>query len=354
MLVGLVEEPETLYGDTNASIPVLKSLHTQVLRLNLYWGGEFGVATRRPFDSADPNDPAYAWDAYDRVIGAADRANIKVLLTIYGTPSWANGGKAVNIAPKSFDDLRKFAFAAATRYSGSWTTEDNRALPAVHYWTAWNEPNNPAFLSPQYRRSGGRWVMQSARDYVRICNAVYDGVHATLAKAQRVACGLTAPRGNNNPGGLRASVSPINFLQNLKQAGLKRFDAYAHHPYYTFPGETPTTKPTGAAPRSTRITLGNIDLLIAELGRLYGKKPLWITEYGYQTNPPDGFFGVSYAKQAAYLAQAFAIARKKPQIEMMLWFLLRDEPILSGWQSGLMTSAGKKKPAFSAFKRIRG
>ena len=194
MLVGLVEEPETLYGDTNASIPVLKSLHTQVLRLNLYWGGEFGVATRRPFDSADPNDPAYAWDAYDRVIGAADRANIKVLLTIYGTPSWANGGKAVNIAPKSFDDLRKFAFAAATRYSGSWTTEDNRALPAVHYWTAWNEPNNPAFLSPQYRRSGGRWVMQSARDYVRICNAVYDGVHATLAKAQRVACGLTADR----------------------------------------------------------------------------------------------------------------------------------------------------------------
>jgi len=354
MLIGLAEEPGTLYGNPSKSFPVLKSLKTQVLRLNLYWGGEFGVAKKRPFDGADPNDPAYAWDAYDRVIGFADSSKIKVLLTIYGTPRWANGGKGVNVAPKSFADLRKFAFAAATRYSGSWTTEDGRPLPAVYLWTAWNEPNNPVFLSPQYRRSGGRWVMKSARDYARICTAVYDGVHAAGVKGERVACGLTAPRGNNNPGGFRASVSPINFLQNLKKAGLKRFDAYAHHPYYTYPGESPTTKPTGAPPKSIRITLGNIDTLIAQLTALYGKKPLWITEYGYQTNPPDGFFGVSYAKQAAYLKEAFAIARKNPRIEMMLWFLLKDEPVLSGWQSGLMTFGGKKKPAFTAFKRLRG
>jgi hypothetical protein len=37
---------------------------------------------------------------------------------------------------------------------------------------------------------------------------------------------------------------------------------------------------------------------------------------------------------------------------MMLWFLLRDEPSLSGWQSGLMTVSGKKKPAFAAFARL--
>jgi hypothetical protein len=36
----------------------------------------------------------------------------------------------------------------------------------------------------------------------------------------------------------------------------------------------------------------------------------------------------------------------------MLWFLLRDEPNLAGWQSGLETTAGNKKPAYSAYQRL--
>src|SRR5262249_18993798 len=154
------------------------------------------------------------------------------------------------------------------------------------------------------------------------------GVHATLIASERVACGLTSPRGNNNPRGSRPSISPINFLEGLKAAGLRRFDAYGHHPYYTFPGETPKTVPKGAPPRAIRITLGNIDLLVKRLHALYGRRPLWITEYGYQTNPPDNIFGVSWTQQAAYLTEAFRIVRKKPAIQMMLWFLLKDEPFL--------------------------
>ena len=30
----------------------------------------------------------------------------------------------------------------------------------------------------------------------------------------------------------RPSVSPLAFMRALKKAGLKKFDAYAHHPYY--------------------------------------------------------------------------------------------------------------------------
>ena len=37
---------------------------------------------------------------------------------------------------------------------------------------------------------------------------------------------------------------------------------------------------------------------------------------------------------------------------MMLWYLLKDEPVLSGWQSGLMTYQGKRKPAFGAFAAL--
>ena len=106
--------------------------------------------------------------------------------------------------------------------------------------------------------------------------------------------------------------------------------------------------------RSIRVTLGNINVLIRRLTALYGRRPLWITEYGYQTNPPDHVFGVPWAKQASYLTQAFAIARRNPRIELMLWFLLKDEPVLSGWQSGLMTADGRRKPAYGAFRRVSG
>jgi hypothetical protein len=86
--------------------------------------------------------------------------------------------------------------------------------------------------------------------------------------------------------------------------------------------------------------------------QLYGTTRIWITEYGYQTNPPDKIVGVSYAKQAAYLTQAFGIARKNPRIDMMLWFLLKDETNVAGWQSGLLTAGGVKKPAFLAFQHL--
>jgi hypothetical protein len=36
---------------------------------------------------------------------------------------------------------------------------------------------------------------------------------------------------------------------------------------------------------------------------------------------------------------------------MLLWFLLEDETRLNGWQSGLETAAGLRKPAFFAFQR---
>ncbi len=93
-------------------------------------------------------------------------------------------------------------------------------------------------------------------------------------------------------------------------------------------------------------------MLIAELDRLYGKKTrVWVTEYGYQTNPPDTIFGVTRSKQATYLTQAVKIVRANPRIDMFLWFLLRDEQRVSGWQSGLVTFDGKRKPSFDAFRR---
>jgi hypothetical protein len=196
-------------------------------------------------------------------------------------------------------------------------------------------------------------VIQSAIDYAKICNAIYSGVHLSIAAGERVACGGTAPRGNNNPNSLRPSLSPIAFLRAVKKAGLKTFDAWAHHPYNASATDQPTTKPVtenGAA--TNAVTLGNLNDLIKVVTQLYGNKRIWITEYGYQTNPPDSLLGVTYAQQAAYLTEAFAIAKKNPRIDMMLWFLLQDDPSIAGWQSGLLTKNGAKKPSFAAFMKM--
>jgi hypothetical protein len=344
MLVGLLDEA-ALYDDPAYVFPLMQQARVQVLRVNLYWGGRVGVATARPARATDPDDPAYDWELYDRTVNYAAQHRIRLLFSIYGTPRWANGGAGVNVPPRQISDLRNFAFAAAKRYSGTFPGADGRNLPPVRFWLAWNEPNYPLGLKRQYRRVGSGWVIQSAIDYVKICTAVYTGVHATLIKSEKVACGATGPRGNNQPRSAQPKPSPIVFMRALKKAGLRNFDAYAHHPYYGRKTESPTTTPASSA-----ITMGNIGTLISEVTKLWGPRRIWITEYGYQTNPPDRAFGVTYAQQAAYMRQAFDMARKNPRIDMMLWFLLRDEPNLGGWQSGLLTRTGKKKPAFNVFR----
>jgi hypothetical protein len=349
MLVGFYDD-EQIYGRTDWAFTQLKSLRAGVVRITLDWAS---VARRRPGAPADPASRAYNWTAVDNVITKAARQKMRVVIAIYGTPRWA--GPAKNRLPRRITDLRLFAFAAATRYSGTYEVEvgenePTRRLPAVRHWLAWNEPNNPVFLKPQWKKVGGTWRPQSAFDYAKICSAIWAGVHSTGLANEKVACGVTGPRGNDAPASSRPSTSPVVFLTWLRRAGLKRFDAYAHHPYYGSKTEKPTTMPTS----KKSVTLANIGVLINQLNRLYGRsKRLWVTEYGYQTRPPDRLFGVSYATQAKYVHQAIAQAKKTRRIDMFVWFLIRDERRIQGWQSGVVTVNGRRKPAYRAFQTAK-
>jgi hypothetical protein len=346
MLVGIFDPVQPLIAPEK-TFDTLVSLHVKVIRVSLDWGAT--VARKKPAIPRNPADPAYNWDNYDRVVLNAKKHKIQVLLGIYGTPRWAQTGKkSLNRAPAKARYLRDFAFAAAKRYSGKFKRSDGTVLPAVRKWLAWNEPNNPYFLRPQWLKVGKRkYIPVAARTYAWMCTAVWAGVHSTHLKGETVACGTTDSYGNDTPRSRRPSISPTRFLREVKGYGLRHFDAWAHHPYYRRPSQSPTS-----APGRNTVTLANIGVLTKLVGKLYGKKPVWITEYGYQTRPPDPLFGVSWVKQAKYLKQAYAIARRNPRITMMLWFLLRDESRLSGWQSGLITARGKRKPAYYAFRRM--
>ena len=63
-----------------------------------------------------------------------------------------------------------------------------------------------------------------------------------------------------------------------------------------------------------------------DVTRNFGAKPLWLTEYGYQTNPPDRLLGVSYALQAQYIGEAALRVWQQPGVTMLIQFLVRDEP----------------------------
>jgi hypothetical protein len=95
--------------------------------------------------------------------------------------------------------------------------------------------------------------------------------------------------------------------------------------------------------------MAHLATIRTDVTRLFGPVPVWLTKYGYQTNPPDRLLGVSYARQATYVGEAAYKVWSTPGVTMLIQFLVRDEPELGGWQSGLFTVAGTAKPAAAAF-----
>jgi hypothetical protein len=202
----------------------------------------------------------------------------------------------------------------------------------VRDWTIWNEPNQRIWLRPT-----------TASTYVkRLLNPAYAALHREIPNAG-VAGGVTAPRGSSG------GVSPIRWIRGMGTAKA-RLDAYAHHPYPLKPRvESPTSQ--GCTWRKCEtLTMGSLGRLTTEVNRAFGPKRIWLTEYGYQTNPPDRtILGVSYERQAHFLAEAAMIAYRSPQVDMLIHFLVQDDSVLAAWQSGLYTVAGKPKPSSRSF-----
>jgi hypothetical protein len=126
-----------------------------------------------------------------------------------------------------------------------------------------------------------------------------------------------------------------------------RLDAYAQNPYPVSRGETPLRD---ACPRCDYLTLAKLPTIRSSVTRYFGASTqLWLTEYGYQTNPPDRLLGVSYAQQAKFVGQSALQVWRSPGVTVLIQFLVQDEPSLGGWQSGLFTVGGTAKLAHNAF-----
>jgi hypothetical protein len=284
----------------------LQTLGVDLVRINVYW------------NEVQPRKGRYDWSVYDPVINGLHRSGIEPVLTLVSSPPWANGGRGTNWAPTSGASFGAFAAAAARHY------------PFVTKWLVWNEPNQRRWFRPT-----------EPSIYVnRLLNPAYTAIHRVLPRAL-VGGGVTAPRAATD------GVSPVAWIAGMAAAHAK-LDAYAHNPYPLSPSETPLT---GGCAHCTTLTMATLPRLIADVGRAFGRATrIWLTEYGYQTNPPDKVLGVSPALQARYLSEAALRAYLAPRVDMLVDYLVRDEPDLSRWQSGMLTITGVQKPSYQAFQ----
>src|SRR6476646_2270380 len=329
MLVGFQDDPSLRWRDDRQDVfDVAEKANAGIVRTTVYWSR---IAEKRPASAATSFDPTYHFDDLDEFVRNAGMHGMEVMLTIWGTPAWANGGKGQNYAPTRVADLQNFTKALASRYSGRYN-----GYPFVRYYTVWNESNLGQFLSPQY--VGGKPA--APRIYASIYRAAHAGIKAGNSRAL-VGIGETSARGRDRylgRKGTQETESPGKFAELLsKQRPVLRFDAWSHHPYPTSINGKPLAKT-----RWPNVTLSNLSRFENQLGHWFKRNVImWITEYGHETKPEEPK-GVTYAQQSAYLRTALRFVANDPKVSIFIWFILRDDPT-SAWQSGLVKRDGGKK-----------
>ena len=338
LLVGFEDEPTLRWNEERASmVDQAQEAGARVIRTTVFW---MQAAPRRPADPTSPFDPAYRLSDIDELDRNAKAHGIELLITIWGTPRWANGGQKPNHPPLDAHGLEDFAHALAARYSGR-----HPGFPRVRLFSIWNEPNLEQFLAPQFDPVG-QSVAPAA--YARLADAAYSGIKRANPDAL-VAIGETSAHGRDAPSRdrIQSSHSPGRFARLLAEVRPRvHFDAWAQHPYPTRPGRAP-----GAPVHWPGVGLSSIHRFGSALDDWFGRDdvPLWLTEYGHETRPEDRF-GVSRSMQARFAQEALALAARDSRVRMFVWFVLRDTPG-NPWQSGLIGDDGRAKPALATFTR---
>jgi Cellulase (glycosyl hydrolase family 5) len=330
MWIGFHDDPSFRWvGNRKERVQGASQTNATIMRLLVQWNL---VATRRPSSPADSFDAAYNFDDIDEAVRAAQENDQEVVLTLSGTPRWANGGKSPNIMPRRVADFESFARAIASRYSGRF-----EGYPFVRFFSVWNEPNLTQFLAPQF---SGQGRSVAPANYAKLAAAAYTGIKAGNRRAL-VSVGETSARGSDKPTGLRPNHTPGTFAELVAKANPRlRFDAWSHHPYPFNPNSPPTQRV-----RWPNVSLALLPRFDTELKRWFKRKsvPIWITEYGHQTRPEDSL-GIPYAKQAAYIQQSMSMVSRYSFVPMFIWFIYQDtQGAGPEWESGIYTRSGNPK-----------
>jgi len=337
------------YSRVNVTMQEIRAFGVTNVRQLVYWQS-FAPrpnSKKKPaVDLANPDAyPRGTWSRLDLMMQRAAEQGINVMLTPTGpVPRWATATKKGHLNRPNPKLFAQFVTALARRYGSR-----------VTIWSIWNEPNQPQFLMPQYRKG----KPYSPGHYRKLYLAAYKAIHSVAAnRSDKVLIGETSPRGNEH------IVFPLRFLRGMaclnnsykKVRGCSRLkaDGYAHHAYTT------RTGPRFIPPEKDDVTIGVVSRLVRALDRagaaggLPKRLKIYLTEFGIQSYP-DKVSGVSLERQPAYYAISEKIAYISSRVALISQYLLRDDAPRSsgyryrGFESGLRRNDGRKKPAYNAF-----
>ncbi|HWE08042.1 MAG TPA: hypothetical protein VG325_01730 [Solirubrobacteraceae bacterium] len=379
-----------------ATIATLKSLGVDRVHVPLYWAtlAPDAASPHKPsFDATDPAAyPASAWAAYDSVVRQLKASGMGIDMTLSPPPPrWAEGPGAPHPAVQidwawrpSAAEFGQFVRAVATRYSGHYVPPGaSKPLPRVDFWSIWNEPDLGIHMAPE--AIDHSTVEVAPRYYRAFVDAAWSAFGATGHGHDTVLIGELAPAGvryGNGPGNFN-SMPPLQFLRALycvdknyqplrgqaatargcpaTAAGSARFAAdhpglfhasgVADHPYPQ--GLAPNQVTPGEPDYAELAATGNLEKILDRLQRIYGsttKLPIWSTEFGYQTTPPDTEAGtVSPQTAAYYINWAEYLTWLDPRQRSYDQYLLTD-PSNNSFATGLLTAAGAPKPGLDAYR----
>lgn len=398
-----MDDPRLVYGtdaQVDEALATIAGLGVDRVRVSVFWKlvAPRPEAKGRPdFDAANPAAyPPGSWRHYDRLAAGAERHGLDLLLSLTGPPPlWATGTpERASIEETYFpspSEYGLFVRAVARRYGGDYPGPEGRPLPRVGAWSLWNEPNHPGWLTPQWLGRRRPWPV-APHHYRAMARSGWDSLQHTGHGADLVLIGETAPRGWRGHK-IISAIRPLEFARELyclderlspftggaarsrgcpASGGERRafvddnpalFQAtgWAHHAYgfRGRPADAPVSHRDDAQLAELPALARTLDRSIARYGQTH-RLHLWITEYGYETNPPDPFGGVSWSRQAAYINEAAYLAYRNPRVASMAQFLLYDDVPWAHFpagdrrhwatfQTGLITAGGERKPSFDAY-----
>jgi cellulase (glycosyl hydrolase family 5) len=335
----------------------IRQLGADTLRVEVKWdevAPNPASRTRPQFDATNPAEyPGFG--PFDDLVKTATARTLRIVVTITGdAPRWATSGdRGGNYKPDPVE-YGRFVTAVAKRYSGVFSD-----VPKVTVFTIWNEPNHIQFIKP---------TSQAPRTYRRLVDAAIPALRANAAPEAKILIGELKP----TP---RKGLGPATFLQGwlcldkefrrlrgraARRNGCSSFkkidaDGFAHHPYG--PIEIVSKKRDIINLLAIR-RLGKALDLAAKAKRVPRGLPIYNTEFGIQSNPPDIFVATSPSRQAALINEKEEFAYRYPRLKSHSQYQLYDDPARpgppavkwSGFQTGLKFSNGREKPAYDAYR----
>jgi hypothetical protein len=285
--------------------------NASLVRIPVNWRDLVQANPPAGFQAADPASPAYRFARIDAAVSSVSAAGLQALLVVSHAPAFA---EAPNRWPYAFPGswapspaaLRDFAAALARRYDGTFPDplDPGRALPRVHLFQAWNEPNLARYLEPQWIARGRRWSAFSPLLYRQLLNAFYAGVKSVAPTDTVVAAGI-APEGEAEGVG---AMAPVTFLRDLLClegcSERPHFDVLAFHPLSVWDPNVPAASALDAGISD----IAKITGLLHRAERRHtilpaGPKPLWVTEINWESAPQSPH-GVPPSLQAPWVSRA--------------------------------------------------